>query len=337
MNQRVMIAMAIACSPKLVIADEPTTALDVTIQAQILDLLLDLQRETGMALVLITHDMGVVAETAEQVAVLYSGQKVEEQAVGALFAEPHHPYTAALLAALPERAIGRRLPSIGGVVPGQFNRPRAVSFRRGANTQPPLRRGGPPRQSESLGFALCHYPLVEGKPLGHPGGIAAAAIVGVSEAALPIERTPRQGDIVLRADKLALDFKIRLGPSVGRDAAKPWRGRASRLRAGRTLAVVGESGSGKSTLARMVAMIEKPTSGRLLIDGIDVAGRFPGSAAATQERGPDRISGSLRLAQSAAEDRLDSGGAVEDQPAANGSRRTAGRGTRNDRPRWPKT
>jgi dipeptide transport system ATP-binding protein len=111
MNQRVMIAMAISCNPRLLIADEPTTALDVTIQKQILDLLVDLQRERGMALALITHDMGVVAETAHRVQVMYAGQMVEEQATDALFATPRHPYTAALLDALPERALGRaRLP-----------------------------------------------------------------------------------------------------------------------------------------------------------------------------------------------------------------------------------
>src|SRR5690349_13535693 len=128
MNQRVMIAMAIACHPKLLIADEPTTALDVTIQAQILDLLVKLQRETGMGLVLITHSMGVVAETAERVSVQYAGQKVEEQPVNGLFRDPHHPYTAALLAALPERAHMKRLPSIPGVVPGQFDRPVGCLF-----------------------------------------------------------------------------------------------------------------------------------------------------------------------------------------------------------------
>ncbi|MDE2445739.1 MAG: ABC transporter ATP-binding protein [Alphaproteobacteria bacterium] len=128
MNQRVMIAMAISCNPKLLIADEPTTALDVTIQAQILDLLTKLQKDTGMAMVLITHSMGVVAETAKRVSVHYAGQKVEEQNVAELFATPHHPYTAALLAALPERATGRTLPSIQGVVPGQFNRPKGCLF-----------------------------------------------------------------------------------------------------------------------------------------------------------------------------------------------------------------
>jgi dipeptide transport system ATP-binding protein len=178
MNQRVMIAMAIACSPKLLIADEPTTALDVTIQAQILDLLLGLQRETGTALVLITHDMGVVAETAERVAVFYSGQKVEEQPVRPLFSDPHHPYTAALLAALPERATGRRLPSIPGVVPGQFNRPGGCLFSprcQYATTR--CVEKAPPRQGEKAGYALCHYPLVNGKPLAHPGRFGEIAVV----------------------------------------------------------------------------------------------------------------------------------------------------------------
>ncbi len=124
MSQRVMLAMAIACNPRLLIADEPTTALDVTVQAQMLALLLRLQRERGMALVLITHDLGVVAEVAERVIVMYAGQVVEEAAVPRIFEAPSHPYTEALLAALPERNVGRRrLQSLGGVVPGAFDRP----------------------------------------------------------------------------------------------------------------------------------------------------------------------------------------------------------------------
>ena len=129
MNQRVMIAMAIACRPKLLIADEPTTALDVTIQAQILQLLVDLQRDQGMALVLITHDMGVVAETAQRVNVMYAGELVEERQVESLFSRPRHPYTGALLEALPERSAGhRRLPTIPGVVPGPYDRPSGCLF-----------------------------------------------------------------------------------------------------------------------------------------------------------------------------------------------------------------
>jgi dipeptide transport system ATP-binding protein len=110
--QRVMIAMAIACSPKLLIADEPTTALDVTIQKQILDLLMKLQKDSGMALIMITHDMGVVAETADRVIVQYQGRKMEESDVLSLFEAPKHPYTRALLSALPENATGDRLPTV---------------------------------------------------------------------------------------------------------------------------------------------------------------------------------------------------------------------------------
>ncbi|RDD71142.1 ABC transporter ATP-binding protein [Paracoccus versutus] len=111
--QRVMIAMAIATGPRLLIADEPTTALDVTIQKQILDLLMKLQEQTGMALILITHDMGVVAETADRVQVQYKGRKMEEADVLTLFEAPSHPYTRALLSALPENATGDRLPTVG--------------------------------------------------------------------------------------------------------------------------------------------------------------------------------------------------------------------------------
>ncbi|MDX3929587.1 MAG: ABC transporter ATP-binding protein [Shinella sp.] len=176
MSQRVMIAMALACNPKLLIADEPTTALDVTIQAQILDLLVRLQREKGMALVLITHDMGVVAETAERVQVQYAGQKVEEQPVRDLFADPHHPYTAALLSSLPERAtVGGRLPSIPGVVPGQHDRPTGCLFSPRCPYATDVCRRSVALQGAEFGNALCNYPLVRGVPLHHPGPVAVLA------------------------------------------------------------------------------------------------------------------------------------------------------------------
>jgi len=162
MNQRVMIAMAIACKPKLLIADEPTTALDVTIQAQILDLLVRLQREQGMALVLITHDMGVVAETAQRVSVMYAGQQVEEQDVDRLFAAPRHPYTAALLEALPERSVGhRRLATIPGVVPGIEDRPAGCLFNpRCGFVQERCRMEQPRLLADAEGrLARCHFPL----------------------------------------------------------------------------------------------------------------------------------------------------------------------------------
>ena len=124
MSQRVMVAMAIACNPRLLIADEPTTALDVTVQAQMLELLLNLQKDRGMALMLITHDLSVIAQTARRVVVMYAGQVVETGTVPEIFDAPQHPYTQALLAALPEHNVGReRLQTIPGVVPGQYDRP----------------------------------------------------------------------------------------------------------------------------------------------------------------------------------------------------------------------
>ena len=129
MSQRAMIAMAIACNPRLLIADEPTTALDVTIQAQILDLLVSLQKGHGMGMVLITHDMAVISETAQAVQVMYAGQVVEVRPAAELFQRPSHPYTAALLSSLPGRAKRRaRLPTIPGVVPGIGDRPTGCLF-----------------------------------------------------------------------------------------------------------------------------------------------------------------------------------------------------------------
>ncbi|MET0208363.1 MAG: ABC transporter ATP-binding protein, partial [Burkholderiaceae bacterium] len=157
MNQRVMIALAIACSPRLLIADEPTTALDVTIQAQIMDLLLRLQREQGMALVMITHDLAVVAEMAQRVAVMYAGQVVETGPLPALFESPRHPYTAALMAAIPEHNRGaRRLQALPGIVPGAMDRPAGCLLSpRCPKVQPRCHVERPPL----LEGVRCFYPL----------------------------------------------------------------------------------------------------------------------------------------------------------------------------------
>jgi dipeptide transport system ATP-binding protein len=176
MCQRVMIAMALACKPRLLIADEPTTALDVTIQAQILDLLLALQRDTGMGLVLITHDLGVVAEMADRVTVQYAGRQVESANAADLFADPHHPYTAALLAALPEHAKGRTLAAIPGVVPGPLDRPAGCLFSpRCAFAHARCHSEPPAHASAPLGRALCHTPLVRGTPSPPTSSIREAA------------------------------------------------------------------------------------------------------------------------------------------------------------------
>jgi dipeptide transport system ATP-binding protein len=170
MNQRAMIAMGIACNPRLLIADEPTTALDVTIQAQILDLLRELQRDRGMALILVTHNMGVVAEIARRVAVMYAGQVVEEREAHALFAAPEHPYTAALLAAMPERHAGGRLATIPGVVPGLHDRPAGCLFApRCSYATARSCRERPELRAWAGGCIRCHYPL------GDPGRAATLA------------------------------------------------------------------------------------------------------------------------------------------------------------------
>jgi dipeptide transport system ATP-binding protein len=163
MSQRVMVAMAIACHPRLLIADEPTTALDVTIQAQMLALLMRLQRSTGMALVLITHDLGVIAEVAQRVLVMYAGQVVETARVPDIFDAPRHPYTEALLAALPERNAGRRrLHAMGGIVPGAFDRPNGCLLApRCAYVQPRCHAERPRLDGDVGAQARCFYPLVQ--------------------------------------------------------------------------------------------------------------------------------------------------------------------------------
>ena len=166
MRQRVMIAMALACNPKLLIADEPTTALDVTIQAQILDLMRGLKQRIGSAIMLITHDLGVVAETAERVVVMYAGRKVEEAPVAALFARPAHPYTLGLLGAVPRLGAGAegtartRLAEIPGLVPSLRARIAGCPFApRCARADDHCRAEAPALRTLAPGHAVaCHHP-----------------------------------------------------------------------------------------------------------------------------------------------------------------------------------
>jgi peptide/nickel transport system ATP-binding protein len=161
MRQRAMISMALACNPKVLIADEPTTALDVTIQAQILDLILELQKKLGTAVILITHDLGVVAETAHRVIVMYAGKKVEEAPVEELFARPQHPYTHGLMASIPRLPLmrgateveGERLQEIPGTVPALTNLPPGCVFA--------------PRCAHAIDRCRAEYPPYEEKRPGH--------------------------------------------------------------------------------------------------------------------------------------------------------------------------
>lgn len=167
MSQRVMIAMAIACRPKLLIADEPTTALDVTIQAQIIELLLELQQKENMALMLITHDLALVAEAAHHIIVMYAGQVVETGPASEIFRAPRHPYTQALLRSLPEFSTDKaRLQSLPGVVPGKYDRPNGCLLNpRCPYANDRCRREEPALQGEPGRQSKCHYPLDDaGRP-----------------------------------------------------------------------------------------------------------------------------------------------------------------------------
>jgi peptide/nickel transport system ATP-binding protein len=171
MRQRVMIAMALSCNPTLLIADEPTTALDVTIQAQILDLIAGLQRQLGMALLLITHDLGVVAEQADAVAIMYAGRIVEQGPPQAIFASPQHPYTVGLMNSIPGIAAGRRrLQAIPGIVPNPSERPSGCRFRdRCPRALPSCAEAEPLMRDVEAGHsAACHLVVPSASPSASP-------------------------------------------------------------------------------------------------------------------------------------------------------------------------
>ena len=274
MCQRAVIAMAMANQPKVLIADEPTTALDVSVQAQILDVLRVAAEETGAATVLITHDLGVVAETADRLCVMYGGQVVETGPVHQVFARPQHPYTASLLASLPrlDMAVDRLTP-IPGQPPDLINLPAGCAFA----PRCPLGRGRTEcterrpeaRPTAGSGVSRCHFP-----------GAAPALLSSVDRLTRQPERGPagagQSGPAVLRAAGVQKRFPIRTGVF---SRTSGWvhavDGVSLEIAAGRTLGLVGESGCGKSTLARMLLRLIEPTGGELTVDGSDLlrAGR----------------------------------------------------------------
>jgi oligopeptide/dipeptide ABC transporter ATP-binding protein len=180
MRQRVMIAIALCCEPDILIADEPTTALDVTIQAQILDLMAGLKRKLNTAIILITHNLGVVAQFCDRVMVMYAGRVIESAPVRDIFHRPRHPYTKALLDSIPKqgrREHGKRLPTIDGIVPSLHHLPKGCRFADRCKYRQPQCDTEPELLAASDGrFVRCHYPLtVEGVPAGRvaetPGGV----------------------------------------------------------------------------------------------------------------------------------------------------------------------
>ncbi|OHC62756.1 MAG: ABC transporter ATP-binding protein [Rhodocyclales bacterium GWA2_65_20] len=260
LRQRVMIAIALAGSPRLLIADEPTTALDVTIQAQVLDLLDELRRTQGMALLLITHDLGVVARMADRVGVMYAGQLVEVAPRHDFFAHPAHPYSVRLFAALPDaERRGGRLATIPGSVPAADVRHEGCRFvERCSEVMPVCRASPPPWRAAATGQRVrCFLP---------GAAPAVAAGVGAGETAAAVDARP-----LLAVKDLQVHFPIRRGilqRAVG--AVRAVDGVSLQLMPGRTLALVGESGCGKTTAGKAMLQLLRPTGGSVTLDGAEL-------------------------------------------------------------------
>ena len=261
-RQRVMIAMALMLDPDLLIADEPTTALDVTVQAQIMDLLAGLRRETGMAMILISHDLAVVAQTTDRVAVMYGGELLEEGRAASVLAEPRHPYTGALLRAIPTIDGPRqRLAAIPGIVEAQMAPPRACVFApRCALAQPQCMTARPPRQTGTDGhWARCILPD------GARGKAAEAR-------ALPDAKADASGTPMIEAESITKIYHIKEGLFGPKKEIRAVDDVSLTVRRGETVALVGESGSGKSTLARIILGLTEASAGRVRLQGQDIAG-----------------------------------------------------------------
>ena len=264
MRQRAMIAMALACEPKLLIADEPTTALDVTIQAQVLDLMRSLQQTMGMAILFVTHDLGVVADICDRVVVMYAGQVVEQAAVLDLFDRPRHPYTEALLASMPQLAVGEpRLRVIPGEVPTPDRLPSGCRF------HPRCQYVVDKCATDEVPLTPAHVGAGSVRCLRH----AELRLDATRALATPVSSTPapRTAEPLLELRGLTKDFPVRSGALrrvIG--AVRAVDGVDLTVRQGETVGLVGESGSGKSTVARLALRLIEPDSGQILLDGTDL-------------------------------------------------------------------
>ena len=273
MRQRVMIAMALVCKPRILIADEPTTALDVTTQMQILDLIDELRDEYKMGVILITHDLGVVAGHTDRVAVMYAGRIVETAPTKTLFTEPKHRYTSSLMAALPERALaaGTKLFSIPGAPPSLTNLPVGCRFAaRCLWATDECRAGYPDLSGDETHTFSCFHPVQEGdeSPAVLQGKLDSNKTNGAAENVPQISH-----ETLLDVKEASREYE-----SAGSGFFKREKGVVSAVdrvsitvKKGETYGLVGESGCGKSTVGRLIAGLEPPSGGAIELDGRDLA------------------------------------------------------------------
>jgi peptide/nickel transport system ATP-binding protein len=274
MRQRVMIAMALACEPRLLIADEPTTALDVTIQKQILELIDDLRQRLGMAVILVTHDLGVIAGRADRAVVMYAGRVAETASTSRLFSNPRHPYTEALFEALPEKAAdsSARLYNIPGQPPDLTRPPAGCKFAaRCRYAQDTCGQTEPQLRGDRWEHAYrCFFPVgrAEDSP---PPAVAAVARQAVARPARPA-RTQGE-EPLLRAENLVKNFSVTAGAVLQRriGAVSAVADVSFSIEAGQTFGMVGESGCGKTTIGKLIAGLEQANSGAIVLDGEDLA------------------------------------------------------------------
>jgi len=273
LRQRVMIAIALACEPKLLIADEPTTALDVTIQAQILDLIDELRDRLKMAVLLITHDMGVIAGRADRVLVMYAGKIVESASTRNLFAEMRHPYAEALLDSIPRMDADASIPlySIPGVPPdlsGEFVGCRFEPRCRNAIEQCALTE--PPLLDEGGHSVACYNQVGSASAPRH--GLRVVDAAKAREIASVRARELESRKVIIQIDRLVKEFPVTAGAVLQRKvgSVKAVSDVSFAVREGETFGIVGESGCGKTTIGRLVVALEKPTSGAIHFDGKDV-------------------------------------------------------------------
>ena len=271
MRQRVMIAIGLACNPKLLIADEPTTALDVTIQAQILKLMKDLSRELGIALVVITHNLGVVARYADRVNVMYSARMVEQGTAREIFAKPLHPYTAGLLRSVPrlDQPRGLKLETIDGMPPNLLDPPSGCRFapRCPARLDACIAAAPPLEEIARDHFSAC----VRGAEMARVG----ATGLGLQSAnpRPPAPKATATGKPLLKVHDLHTYFEVAAGIKMFKPTHLEVRavdGLSFEIFRGETVGLVGESGCGKTTVGRTLLRLEEPAAGQVIFDGADV-------------------------------------------------------------------